>query len=103
MEGNAGKWLPRRDVPTSRRLHVVTYQRRDVGSTMQKSTIRNVATSQRHDVSTGSAPRHLKHEWSGIEGIRRRTNEGTEFQSSSDTDFEEVPVICTVSNFWILG
>ena len=99
---------------TSRRPHVVTFQRRDVGSTNTEvnnqkrrdvSTLRrlNVATLQRHDVSTRSAPHHLKHQWFGIEGIGRRTNEGTEFQSSSDTDFEEVPVICTVSNFWILG
>ena len=110
MESNAEKWLPRRDVPTSRRLHVVTFQRRDVGSTntevnnhkrLNVSTSRrlNIATLQRHDVSTGSAHHHLKHQWFRIEGIGRRTNISTEFQSSSDTDFEEVPVICTVSHF----
>ena len=113
MESNAGKWPPRRDVPTSRCPHVVTFQRRDVGSTntevnnqkrLDASTSRhlNVATLQHRGVSTGSAPHHLKHQWFRIEGIERRTNEGTEFQSSSDTDFEEVPVICTVSHFWIL-
>ena len=80
----------------------MTFQRRDVGLTIQKSTIRNVVTLQHRDVSTRSAPHHLKHQWFGIEGIGRRTNEGTEFQSSSDTDFEEVPMICTVSHFWIL-
>ena len=63
----------------------------------------DVATFQRHDVSTGSAPHHLKHQCFRMDGIGRRTNKGTEFQSSSDTDFEEVLVICTVSNFWILG
>ena len=53
----------RHDVPTSRRPHVVTSQRRNIGSTnikvnnMQRrdaSTSRrlNVATSQRHDVAT---------------------------------------------------
>ena len=74
--------------------HVAT-----LGHPIQKSTIRKVATSQRRDVSTGSAPHHLKHQWFRMRGIGRRTNEGTEFQSSSDTDFEEVPVIYTVSNF----
>ena len=46
---------------TSRRLHVVTLQRRDVNSR--------------------SAPYHLKYEWLRNQGIERRTNEGTEFQS----------------------
>ena len=59
--------------------HVATSQRHDVGSTMQKSTSGNVVTSQRrdvptsrrlnvatlqrHDVSSRSAPHHLKYEW----------------------------------------
>ena len=98
MGSKARKWMSRRDVPTSRHPHVATSQRRDVRSTMQKSTIRkvvtfqrrdvstsrrrNVTTSQRRDVSTGSALHHLKHEWFGKRGgIGRRTNEGTEFQS----------------------
>ena len=71
----------RHDIPTSRHPHVATSPRRDVGSTMQKSTIRNVMTLQRRDVGTGSAHHHLKHEWFGIRGIGRHTNEGTEFQS----------------------
>ena len=33
-------------------FHIATSPRRDVGSTMQKSTIRNVVTFQRRDVST---------------------------------------------------
>ena len=105
---------PRRDVPTSRRPQVATFQRRDVPTSrrwvnryrsQQSETSRclNFTTLQRRDVSTGSAPHHLKHQWLIIEGIGRRTNEGTEFQSSNDTDFEEVPMICTVSHFfWIL-
>ena len=99
MESNARKWLPRRDVPTSRR-----FQRRDVGSTNAEvnnlkrtsrrlnvatpqrrdaSTSRrlNVATPQRRDVSLRSAPHHLKYEWLRNQGRGRRTNEGTEFQS----------------------
>ena len=87
---------------TSRRPHVVTFQRRDVGSTdteVNNQKRRDVSTLQRCDVSTGSAPHHLKHQWFRMGGIVRRTNEGTEFQSSSDTDFEEVTVICTVSHF----
>ena len=46
--GYAG--LERRDVPTSRRPHVVTSQRRDVGSTIvqvNKRQRRDVATSRR--------------------------------------------------------
>ena len=57
------KWLSRRDVLTSRHPHVATSQRHDVESTMQKSTSRNVVTSQRRDVSSRSAPHHLKYEW----------------------------------------
>ena len=40
----------------------------------------HVATLQRHDVSSRSAPYHLKYEWFRNQGIGRRTNEGTEFQ-----------------------
>ena len=65
---------------TSRRSNVAT-----LGQPLQKSTIRNVATPQRRDVSTGSAPPHFKHQWFRLEGIGGRTNEGLEFQSSSDT------------------
>ena len=72
---------------TSRRPQVVTFQRRDVGSTdtevnNQKcrdvSTSRrlNVATSQRRDVSTGSTPHHLKHQWFRIEGHREAYEQG---------------------------
>ena len=86
MGTKARKWLSRRDVPTSRRPHVATSQRHDVESTMQKSTSKNVvmsqlATPQRRDVSSRSAPHHLKYEWLRNRGIGRRTNEGTEFQS----------------------
>ena len=77
----------RRDVSTSRR-----FQRHDVGSTntevnnlkrrdASKSRRLNVATLQRRDVSSRSAPHHLKYEWLINQGIGRRTNEGTEFQS----------------------
>ena len=105
---------PRRDVPTSlrwvnqyrskqsktsRRLNVVTPQRRDVATSRRC----NIATLQRRDVSTRSAPHHLKHQWFRNRGIGRRTNEGTEFQSSSDTDFEEVSVICIVSHLLDIG
>ena len=62
---------------TSRRLNVATSQRRDV-STSRRC---NIATSQRRDVSSRSAPHHLKYEWLRNQGIGRRTNEGTEFQS----------------------
>ena len=98
----------RRDVPTSRRPHVVTSQRRDVGSTnttVNKQQRRDVATSQHRDVETSRRQREIcppsLKAAKGLEfgGIGRRTKEGTEFQSRSDTDFEEVPVICIVSHF----
>ena len=57
----------------------------------------NVATSARDLPSIIKSSKGLE-----FEGIERRTNEGTEFQSSSDTDFEEVPEICIVTHFWIL-
>ena len=76
----------RRDVSTSQR-----FQRRGVGSTntevnnlkRRAATSRrlNVATLQRRDVSSRSAPHHLKYEWLRNQGIGRRTNGGTEFQS----------------------
>ena len=102
MESNARKWLPHRDV----------MKRRDVGSTNTEvnnlkrrdaSTSRrlNVATLQRHDVSSRSAPHHLKYE-----GLRNRGNgeayeRGHRIPEQSDTDFEEVPGICTVSHFFV--
>ena len=89
---------PRPDVSTSRRW--VNQCRSQQSKTSRRL---NVVTLQRRDVITGSAPHQLKHQCFRMEGIGRRTNKGIEFQSSSDTDFEEVPVICTVSNFWILG
>ena len=65
----------RRDVPASRRwvnnAEVNKWKRRDV------PTLRylNVATLQRRDVGSRSAPHHLKYEWLRKEGgIRRRTN-----------------------------
>ena len=66
----------RKVAATSRRPHVAT-----LGQLIQKSTIKNVTTLQRRDVSTRSAPHHLKHQWFRNRGIGRRTNEGTEFQS----------------------
>ena len=82
----------RPDVPMLRRSNVAT-----LGQPIQKSTIKNVATPQRRDaptsrclnvatlqrryVSSRSAPHHLKYEWLRNQGIGRRTNEGTEFQS----------------------
>ena len=41
----------------------------------------HVATLQRRDVSSRSAPYNLKYEWFRNRGIERGTNEGTEFQS----------------------
>ena len=73
----SGQQCRSQQVETLRRLNVVTSQRRDV-STSQRL---NVATSQRRDVSSRFTPYHLKYEWLRNQGIGRRTNEGTEFQS----------------------
>ena len=97
------KVLERRNVPTSRRPHVVTSQHRNVGSTIQESTSSNVATSRRCNVTTSARdlPSIIKStKGSELEDIGRRTNEDTEIQSSSDTDFQEEPVICIVSRFF---
>ena len=107
MGSKAGKWLPRRDIPKSRRLHVATFQRRDVGSTMQKSTIKNVVTSQRRDVATsrrqhGICTSSFKARMVQNGGHREAYERRHGIPEQSDTDFEEVPVICTVSHFWIL-
>ena len=113
MGSKARKWLSRPDVPTSRRPHIATSQLHDVRSTMQKSTIRNVATFQRRDVST-SRRRNVvtsvrdshfsfKARMVRNEGGHREAYErGHGIPEQSDANFEEVPVICIVSHFWIL-
>ena len=81
MGSKARKWLSRRDVPTSRRWvnnAEVNIQKRRDASTSRRL---NVRTLQRRDVSSRSAPHHLKYEWLRNQGIGRRANEGTEFQS----------------------
>ena len=69
--------------------HVATFQRHDVPTSrrwvnnaeVNNQKRRDAPTSRRLNVGTGSAYHHLKHEWFGIWGMGRRTNEGTEFQS----------------------
>ena len=51
----AMKYLSRRDVPTSRRPHIMTW-----GQQLQKSTSPSVVMSQRRDVSSRTASHHLK-------------------------------------------
>ena len=106
MGTEARKWLSRRDVPTSRRPHVATSQRHDVGSTMQKSTSGNVVTSQRRDVSTSRrrieiCTSSFKVRMAQKGGHREAYERRHGIPEQSDTDFEEVPEICTVSQFWI--
>ena len=72
---------PRRDVPTSRRPHVATLGQQCRSQHSETSRRLNVTTLQRRDVSSRSAPHHIKYEWLRNQGIGRRTNEGTEFQS----------------------
>ena len=68
-----------------------------LGQPKQQSTSSNVATSRRQREICPPSLKAVRVQNS--RGIGRRMNEGTKFQSSSDTDFEEVPVICIVSHF----
>ena len=77
---------------TSRRLHVATSPRRDVSTSRRL----HVATLQRRDVSSRSAPYHLKYEWFRKQGNREAYERRHGIPEQSDTDFEEVPGICTV-------
>ena len=93
--------FPRCEVPTSRRWvnqyssqQAVTSQRRNISTSRHG----NVATSARDLASIIKSSKGSEFK----EKRGRHTNGGTEFNSNSDTDFEEVPVICIVSHFWIL-
>ena len=55
----------------------------------------HVATLQRRDVSSRSAPYHLKYEWFRNQGNRKAYERRHGIPEQSDTDFEEVPGICT--------
>ena len=104
----------RRDVPTSRRPNVATSPRRDVPTPrrwvnyyadQQEATSRrlNVATLQRRDVSASAVFSSFKSKQDeDFRGIEKRTAEGMEIQSSSDTNHEEEPEICIVSHFWTI-
>ena len=56
----------------------------------------HAATSPLRDVSSRSAPYHLKYEWFRIRGYREAYERRHGIPEQSDTDFEEVPGICTV-------
>ena len=98
MESNAGKVAA-----TSRRPNVAT-----LGQLIQKSTIKNVTTSQRRDVATSRRQHEIctssfKAPMVQKSGHREAYERGHGIPEQSDTDFEEVPGICTVSHFcWIL-
>ena len=55
----------------------------------------HVATLQRRDVSSRSAPYYLKYEWFRNQGDREAYERRHGIPEQSDTDFEEVPGICT--------
>ena len=76
--------------------HVAMSQRRDVGSTnteVNNLERRNVATSRRSSFKVRMAHKS---------GYREAYRRGHGIPEQSDTDFEEVPGICTVSHFSIL-
>ena len=85
--------------------HVATSPRRDVGSTMQKSTTsprrdiatsrhRHVATSPRRDVSSKICTSSFKVRMALKLGYREAYEQRHGFPEQSDTIFEEVPGIC---------
>ena len=96
----------RRDVSTSRRPHVATSQRHDVESTLQKSTSGIVVTSQSRDVATSRCQLEIcsssfKVRMGQKLGYREAYERRHGIPEQGDTDFEEVPGICTVFHCWI--
>ena len=115
MGSKVRKWLSRRDVPTSRRPHVATPRRPHVATPPRRDTPtsqrwvnnaevnnqkrRDVPTSRRqHGICTSSFKARMV--WNP--GQREAYERGHGIPEQSDANFEEVPVICTVSHFWIL-
>ena len=84
--------------------HVATSPRRNVGSTMQKSTTsprRDVTTLRRHHVATSarkSASHHLMPDGSEIRASGAY-DQRHGFPEPEDPDFERVPGICTAFHF----
>ena len=88
-------------VAMSQRRDIPTPQRHDVGLTMQKSTSGNVATSQRRNVPTSRCQLEIctlsfKVRMAQKSGYREAYERRHGIPEQSDTDFEEVPGICTV-------
>ena len=78
--------------------HVATSPRRDVGSTMQKSTMsprRDVTASRSRHVSSKICTSSFKVRMALKLGYRETYEERHGFPEQSDTVFEEVPGICT--------
>ena len=98
----AMKYLSRCDVPTSRRPLVATSPRRDVPTSRRPNVATShVATSQRRDVATSR--RQLENCIPSFKvavvlklGNREAYGRRHGIPEQSDTDFEEVPGICTV-------
>ena len=63
----------------------------------------HVATSPRRDVSSRSAPYHLKYEWFRNQGIGRRMNEGTEFQSMVTQTSRKFPGFVLSFIVWLIS
>ena len=63
----------------------------------------HVATLQRRDVSSRSAPYHLKYEWFRNQGIERRTNEGTEFKSRVTQTSRKCPGFVLFFIVWLFS
>ena len=109
LEAVLEQWGPRQGSG----CHVATSQRHDVESTLQKSTSGNVVTSQRCDVSTlrrlnvATSQRRdvdicsssFKVRMAQKLGYREAYERRHGIPEQSDTDFYEVPGICTVSYF----
>ena len=93
---------------TSRRPHFATSPRRDVPTSRRWVNNAEVNNHKRHDVPTsrrqhGICTSSFKERMVRNRGHREAYERGHGIPEQSDTDFEEVPRICTVSHFcWIL-
>ena len=96
---------------TSRRPNVATFPRRNVSTSrrwVNKYRSQQFKTSRRLDVATSRRQLEIctpsfKVRMAQKSGDREAYERGHGIPEQSDTDFEEVPGICTVSHFcWIL-
>ena len=94
-------------VVTLRRPHVAAFPRRDVPTSRRWVNNAEVNNQKRRDVPTSRRQHRIctssfKARMVRNPGHREAYERGHGIPEQSDANFEEVPVICTVSHFWIL-